>query len=131
MLCAICQRGPRGFGYCLPRTYRVGWEIKITKPEQRQASYQRFCSQHCQDVYCFWIQKDEGLPKDKKIMPLNNFEDIAAEATLPDLGICVAEIGIDKSLSQYSKDEILQVVNTIIKTYNKKLQELYSEDIPF
>lgn len=56
---------------------------------------------------------------------------LAEQATLPPLGDYVVQVGMDKGLGNYTKEEIQGLVKTIIDAYQKKLEDIYSEDIPF
>ncbi len=59
-------------------------------------------------------------------------EEVALAAVLPLLGECVAEIGIDKPLSAYSRAEILTLVEVVVTAYQAALLRLQpQEGCPF
>ena len=66
------------------------------------------------------------------IDPTKN-EVIAMEATLSSLGHYVASIGMNRPLSDYSRQEVLALIETVVTAYqdNIKQQLLTSEEIPF
>lgn len=45
----------------------------------------------------------------------------AIQASLPDVGAVVAEIGMDKPVSAYSKDEILRVMFVTVRAYQRNM----------
>ncbi len=54
------------------------------------------------------------------------------EASLPDLGAVVAEIGMDKPLKEYQRDEILRVIFTAYRATKNHMQAIIArEEIPF
>lgn len=55
----------------------------------------------------------------------------AMEAVLPRLGDYVAAIGVERPLSAYTRDEVLQLVDVVLTTYFDSLRELTPDDIPF
>ncbi len=64
------------------------------------------------------------------IDPTHN-EKAAMEAVLPLLGEYVASVGMDKPLSAYSREEILQMVDVVLTAYFDNLRELTPDDVPF
>ncbi|WP_339751857.1 DUF6511 domain-containing protein [uncultured Marinobacter sp.] len=64
------------------------------------------------------------------IDPTHN-EKAAMEAVLPLLGEYVASVGMDKRLSAYSREEILQMVDVVLTAYFDNLRELTPDDVPF
>ena len=40
-------------------------------------------------------------------------------------------VGMDKGLGDYSKTEIVGLVDTVLESYHLTLQELYKEEVPF
>jgi len=59
-------------------------------------------------------------------------EESALIAVLPLLGECVAEIGMDKSLSAYSRAEVLTLVEVVVTAYLDALLRLKPpEGCPF
>ncbi len=92
--------------------------------EDQHASYRRFCSKHCQDIFTHNFQK--GI-----IVSPEQHAELAEKATLQPLGDYVVQVGMNKGLGNYTKKEIQGLVKTIVDAYHQKLEEIYSEDIPF
>ena len=53
------------------------------------------------------------------------------ESVLPRLGEYVASVGMDKPLSAYSREQILQMVDVVLTAYFVNLRELTPDDVPF
>jgi hypothetical protein len=64
------------------------------------------------------------------IDPTHN-EKTAMQAVLPHLGEYVASVGMDKPLSAYSREEILQMVDLVLTAFFDNLRELTPDDVPF
>ena len=64
-------------------------------------------------------------------MNRTDLEQKAVESVLGPLGDYVMQVGMDKGLGQYSKAEILGLVDTILEAYHRTLQELYKDEVPF
>ena len=65
-----------------------------------------------------------------------SLEQQAYSAVLPVLAQFVAEIGQDKSLGQYTREEILRLVEISVHEYQKFMLKLlsqgeYDEEVPF
>jgi len=114
MLCAICGREGRGFCWVSPP--RTG--------TRRQ--FKRFCSMRCQDIHARRAKAGGGVVID----PTHN-EKAAMEAVLPRLGEYVASIGMDRPLADYSREEILQLVDVVLTAYFDNLRDLTPDDVPF
>ncbi len=80
----------------------------------------------CQSLHVKRLKAGGGVVID----PTHN-EKAAMEAVLPRLGEYVASIGMDKPLSAYSREEILQMVDVVLTAYFDNLRELTPEDVPF
>ena len=62
----------------------------------------------------------------------------AMHSVLSPLGDYVATVGMDKPLSAYSKEQVLQMINVVVTHYHQELQKrtandylLEADDIPF
>lgn len=56
----------------------------------------------------------------------------AIEASLPDLGAVVAEIGMQKAVADYSKDEILRLICEAYRSVERhRMRIIGQEEIPF
>ena len=114
MLCAVC--GQEGRGFCWVSPLRAGIKRQL----------KRFCSMRCQSLHARRLKAGGGTVID----PTHN-EKAAMEAVLPHLGEYVASVGMDKPLSAYSREEILQMVNVVLTAYFDNLRELTPDDVPF
>lgn len=112
MLCAICGREGRGFCWLSPRRSDI------------QRTFKRFCSMACQEIH---QQRFKG---GHVIDPTHN-ENAAVVAVLPVLGDYVAKIGMDKPLADYSREQILQLIETVLDGYFAHLRANMPDDVPF
>ncbi len=122
--CAVCCCPPSGYGWRLPRQLYQGLNARMISLEDQYASYRRFCSKRCQDIFTHTFQK--GI-----IVSPEQHAALAEQATLQPLGDYVVKVGMDKGLGHYTKAEIQGLVKTIVDAYHQNLQDIYSEDIPF
>jgi endogenous inhibitor of DNA gyrase (YacG/DUF329 family) len=118
MICAICGREGRGFCWLAPKD---GPRTPDGKP-----LFKCFCSKRCQDIHRQRLKAGGGVMID----PTRN-EKAAMEAVLPRLGEYVASIGMDRPLSDYSREEVLQLVDVVLTAYFDKLREITPDDVPF
>ena len=73
-------------------------------------------------------------PCDRDIGASRHFTDLeqkAAESVLVPLADYVMAVGMDKGLGDYSKTEIVGLVDTVLESYHQTLQELYKDKVPF
>jgi hypothetical protein len=63
-------------------------------------------------------------------MNLTKEEVAAIEASLPEVGAVVAEIGMDRPFADWSRDEALRLVVTCVRAYQKKLLEITEREGP-
>ena len=110
--CAICCARSRGFGWRDPN---------------KALKRQRFCSKRCQDIHYYYFKQGITLTENEK----NELEKIAREAVINPLATYVCNVGSEKPLFDYTKEEIHGLIHTIIHNYTTRLQNLYSDDIPF
>ena len=97
MRCAICSRQARGYGWFNPRLPRYD--------PARCSDRWSFCSRRCQNVFCRLMHRTEGRMVDPTELEL-----AAMRACLGPLGECVAAIGMDRPLADYSRDEVLRLI---------------------
>jgi hypothetical protein len=71
--------------------------------------------------------------KDRKGVDVNrtDLEQKAAESVLAPLADYAMAVGMEKGLGSYSKDEIIGLVDTVLESYHRTLQELYKDEVPF
>lgn len=114
--CFICHRPPHGFGWHDPDRKKT--------PAQRRANRKRFCSKVCQDI-------DYEMHCQEVVVNRTDLEQKAAESVLQPLADYVVHVGMNKGLGDYSKAEIIGLVDIILEAYHTSLQELYQDEIPF
>lgn len=84
----------------------------------------RTCSQTCMDWWTYMYP----FPRKQ----LDRVELEAIEASLPEVGMVVAEIGQDKPVSAYTKDEILRLICTAYRAVEEHRVEIVArEAAPF
>jgi hypothetical protein len=64
-------------------------------------------------------------------MNRTDLEQKAAESVLAPLADYVMAVGMGKGLGDYSKTEIVGLVDTVLESYHQTLQELYKDEVPF
>ncbi|MES9888710.1 MAG: DUF6511 domain-containing protein, partial [Candidatus Sedimenticola sp. 6PFRAG1] len=79
--------------------------------------FKRFCSMQCQTLHAKRLKAGGGVVID----PTHN-EKAAMDAVLPQLGEYVVSVGMDKPLSAYSREEILQLVDVVLTAYFDNLR---------
>ncbi len=123
-LCAICDRLSRGFGFKSPQ-HRVNFLAAALRPNRSvNHTRQHFCSMQCQDIFYEMVIREIQVNK-------TDLEIKAEQSVLIPLGDYVAGIGMEKSLAEYSKEQIKELVNTILTSYHTELQRLTQDEIPF
>jgi len=114
--CAVCLMMDHGFGYIQP-PYKIMSRLG-------QKTYRKFCSKHCQDIYSH-IKKTKGA--ETVIDPTKHEKDAMAAALKP-LGEYVASIGMHRGLANYTKEEILTLVEVTITAYHDHLRETVKDE---
>ena len=115
MICAICRREARGFGWIDP-------SYKRSNPK-RWDTYRQFCSMRCLALYARRMKTGEGM-----IDPTPH-EKAAMQAVLMPLGEIVGEIGMQKPLADYSKEQVLTLIEVVVTAYQDHLLSAY-QDFP-
>ena len=118
MICAVCGR--EGRGYC--------WVSDRNGPRDSDGRrfFKRFCSRECQLLHSKRAKVGGGIVID----PTHN-ESEAMKLTLKPLGEYVASIGIQRPLADYTREEILQLVDVVLTAYFENLRDLTPDDVPF
>jgi hypothetical protein len=84
----------------------------------------KLCSSRCMDLWTM------AWPDQEKFSTKLDFE--AIEASLPDVGAVVAEIGMDKPVSEYTKDEILRLIYCAVTATQRHRRDLVGKiEVPF
>ena len=83
-----------------------------------------FCSRRCQD--CFHrlyvvgvrsLERAGKLPTEVGVIDPTEKELAAMQQCLKPLGEAASEIGMDRTLSSYTQQEALQLINAVVTTY--------------
>ena len=108
MICAICSRQAKGFGWCNtsyprhdPRRYSDRWV---------------FCSMRCLDAFSKLMNRTEGRMVDPSEMEMAAMHDC-----LSPLGEYVGSIGMDRPLADYSRDEVLTLIDVVVTAYQARM----------
>lgn len=101
-ICSICKREARGFGFIPP-------PLRASDPRNRKMM-KRFCSRRCQEIF-------SKIHKENNMIDLTKNEKEAIESALKPVGEYVAEIGMDRPLSSYSREEVLCLIEVAVTAY--------------
>lgn len=110
MKCAICSRKAKGYGWFNPR-------LKPSDPN-RYSDKWVFCSRRCQDAFCLLMNKTEGRMIDPSDMEL-----AAMRACLSPLGEYVGSIGMERPLADYTREEVLTLIEVVVTAYQDQMIE--------
>lgn len=116
-LCAVCKRKSRGFGWFNPL-------LKVTDP-RIDKTRRKFCSLRCLDLWAAH-KKREGFIM---IDPTRE-EKQAMESALQPLGEYVSEIGMHLPLQDYTRDQILTLIEVVITAYQDHLLAHFPDNPP-
>jgi hypothetical protein len=108
--CAICYRKAKGYGWFNP-------QLKPTDPN-RYSDKWVFCSRRCQDAFCLLMTKTEARMIDPSDMEL-----AAMRACLSPLGEYVGSIGMQRPLADYTRDEVLTLIDVVVTAYQDQMIE--------
>jgi hypothetical protein len=112
----VCLRADHGFGYVPP-------PLKIGSAEG-QKQWRKFCSKLCQDIY---VHIKQIMGEAAMIDPTIH-EKAAMQAALKPLGEYVASIGMHRGLANYTKDEILMLVEVAVTAYHNHMRTAVADD---
>ena len=110
MKCAICYRKAKGYGWSNPR-------FKLGDP-RRYSDQWVFCSRRCQDAFCKLMIKTEARMIDPSDMEL-----VAMRACLSPLGEYVGSVGMERPLADYTRDEVLTLIDVVVTAYQDQMIE--------
>ena len=113
MTCAICRRQPRGFGWFDPK-------LRVSDP-RLDASRRRFCSLRCLDLFA---RRPAGR---QTVVDPTETERAALVAALAPLGDYVASIGMERPLADYSRDEVLTLIEVVVTAFQDHLIRVETE----
>ena len=112
-VCALCKRQAGGFGFIPP-------PLRASYPANRKMM-KHFCSRRCQEVF-------SKKYKENNMIDLTKNEKEAIESALKPLGEYVAEIGMDRPLSNYTREEVLCLIEVAVTAYFDFMQSREAED---
>ena len=75
-----------------------------------------FCSRNCQEIFSNHF-------KEKTMIDLTKAEKDSIEYALKPLGEYVAEIGISRPLADYSREEVLCLIEVAVTAYQESMQQ--------
>ena len=110
MKCAICYRKAKGYGWFNPR-------LKPSDPKRYSDDWV-FCSRRCQDAFCLLMTKTEARMIDPSDMEL-----VAMRSCLSPLGEYVGSIGMQRPLADYTRDEVLTLIDVVVTAYQDQMIE--------
>jgi hypothetical protein len=111
-ICSVCKREAGGFGFIPP-------PLRASHPANRKMM-KYFCSMKCQGIY-------SNAYKENNMIDLTKNEKEAIESALKPVGEYVAEIGMDRPLSSYSREEVLCLIEVALGAYFDFMQGKESE----
>lgn len=101
-ICAICKRQAHGFAFIQP-------PLRASNPANRKMM-KHFCGMNCQKIFSNHF-------KENNMIDLTVTEKEAIESALKPVGEYVAEIGMDRPLSNYSREEVLCLIEVALSAY--------------
>jgi hypothetical protein len=106
LTCAICRRQARGFGWFDPT-------FSVSDP-RRDESRQRFCSLRCLNLLC-------RRGRRSGVVDPTELEQAAMAAALAPLGEYVGSIGMDRPLADYSREDVLTLIEVVVTAFQDHL----------
>lgn len=110
MKCAVCHRKAKGYGWFNPRVPR-------SHPSRHNDKWV-FCSRPCQEAFSKLMNKTEGHMIDPSDMEI-----AAMQSCLGPLGEYVGSIGMQRPLADYSRDEVLTLIDVVVTRYQDSMLE--------
>ena len=110
MKCAICYRKAKGFGWFNPRVPR-------SDPSRHNDKWV-FCSRRCQEAFSKLMNKTEG-----QMIDPSDMEIAAMQSCLAPLGEYVSSIGMQRPLADYSREEVLTLIDVVVSAYQDRMLE--------
>lgn len=108
MKCAVCHRTARGFGWFNPRVPR-------SDPSRYNDKWV-FCSRRCQEAFSKLMNKTEG-----RMIDPSDLEIAAMQSCLAPLGEYVGSIGMQRPLADYSRQEVLMLIDIVVTAYQDRM----------
>ena len=115
-ICSVCKREAGGFAFIPP-------PLRASDLRNRKMM-KHFCSMKCQGIFTQIFSK---IHKEKNMTDLTKNEKEAIESALKPVGEYVAEIGMDRPLSSYSREEVLCLIEVALGAYFDFMQGFDAE----
>jgi hypothetical protein len=112
LTCAICRRQSRGVGWFDPT-------FPVSDP-RRDESRRRFCSLRCLNLFARRAGRSA-------VVDPTELEQAAMGAALAPLGEYVASIGMDRPLADYSREEVLTLIEVVVTAFQGHLTQAETE----
>lgn len=112
MTCAVCHRTAKGFGWFNPRVPR--------SDPFRYNDQWVFCSRRCQEAFSTLMNKTEGHMIDPSDMEI-----AAMQSCLTPMGEYVGSIGMQRPLADYTRQEVLTLIDVVVTTYQDRMLEAH------
>ncbi len=110
MKCAVCHRKAKGFGWFNPR-------VRRSDPFRYNDKWV-FCSRRCQEAFSTLMNKTEGQMIDPSDMEIS-----AMQSCLGPLGEYVGSIGMQRPLADYTREEVLTLIDVVVTKYQDHMLE--------
>ena len=107
-VCEVCYREAHGFGF-IPPPLRAG------DPRNRKQR-KHFCSRNCQEIFYQYF-------KSNNMIDLTKAEKDSIESALKPLGEYVAEIGMNRPVADYSREEVLCLIEVAVTAYQDSMRQ--------
>ncbi len=101
-ICSVCKREAGGFAFIPP-------PLRASNPNNRKMM-KHFCGVNCQKIF-------SKNYKENNMIDLTKNEKEAIETALKPVGEYVVEIGMDRPLSSYSREEVLCLIEVALSAY--------------
>lgn len=116
MKCAVCAREARGLGWFNARLGR--------SDPARYSDRWVFCSVRCQNAFSQIMNKTEG-----RMIDPSDMEIAAMNACLLPLGEYVGAIGMERPLADYSREEVLTLVDVVVTAYQDHMLVAHEREV--
>ncbi len=110
MKCAVCHRKAKWFGWSNPR-------VRRSDPSRYNDKWV-FCSRRCQEAFSTLMNKTEGQMIDPSDMEIS-----AMQSCLGPLGEYVGSIGMQRPLADYTREEVLTLIDVVVTKYQDHMLE--------
>ncbi len=110
MKCAVCHRKAKGFGWYNPR-------VRRSDPSRYNDKWV-FCSRRCQEAFSKLMNKTEG-----QMIDPSDMEIAAMQSCLAPLGEYVGSIDMQRPLADYSRQEVLTLIDVVVSAYQDRMLE--------